>query len=249
MKNYIYLFIFFFTSCSHSSNLLIHIPEASGICYMKQSDSLFIASDEGSVYEINTEGKILRQQELGKFDLEGVACDEKNNRLLFAVEKSDNVLVVDAKTFTIQKEVNIKRSFDGVKVIKKDEENGLEGITIVDDTLYLSNQSTRKWPESDASVLIQIDSLEKEKASITQIVDHGYIDIAGLCYHNGYMYMVSDTDDLLIIYDLKTAKTIKEVKLESYDQEGIAFDNKGFVYITDDKGSIRRYKAAQLIGD
>ena len=94
MKFYIIFFILFFTSCSHSDNTLVHIPEASGICYAKNTNSLFVANDEGKVFEISTEGKILRKKQLGKYDLEGVTCDEKKGKLYFAVEGDDNILIV-----------------------------------------------------------------------------------------------------------------------------------------------------------
>lgn len=243
MKFYTLFLIFFFTSCSHGDDVLVHIPEASGICYAKNTNSLFVANDEGKVFEISTEGKILREKRLGNYDLEGVACDSKKGKLYFSVEGDDNVLIVNQKTLNIQKEVKIKRDFKKVKVLKKDKKNGLEGITITPNGIYLSNQSTKKWPKSDPSVLIKLNSLKKKKVAIKGIVDHGYKDIAGLSYHNGYLYMVSDSENLLIKYDLKNKKTISTKELSDFAQEGVTFDDDGYIYFADDNGRILKYKS------
>ncbi len=66
---------------------IANIPEASGICYSKTSDTLFVVNDEGRVYEITTKGKILREKRIGKYDLEAIDIDEKNSLLLLANEK------------------------------------------------------------------------------------------------------------------------------------------------------------------
>jgi uncharacterized protein YjiK len=231
-----------FTSCSHSDNTLVHIPEASGICYAKNTNTLFVANDEGKVFEISTDGKILRKKRLGRYDLEGVACDSQKGKLYFAVEKSDNILIVNQKNLKVQKEIDIKRVYKKVAVLRKDKKNGIEGIAITPDGIYVSNQSTKRYPKPDSSVLVKIDSLKKKKVAIKDIVDHGYIDIAGLCFHNGYLYMVSDTDDLLIKYDLKNKKTVAKKKLSSFAQEGVAFDDSSNIYIADDNGRIMKYR-------
>jgi uncharacterized protein YjiK len=242
MKFYTLFLILFFTSCSHSDNVLVHILEASGICYAKNTNTLFVANDEGKVFEINTNGKILREKRLGNYDLEGVACDSKKGKLYFAVEGDDNILIVNQKNLIVQKEIKIKRKFKKVKVLKKDKKNGLEGIAITPNGIYLSNQSTKKWPKPDSSVLIKIDTLKKKKVAIKDIVNHGYIDIAGLSFHDGYLYMVSDSKNLLIKYDLKAKKTITTKKLQDFAQEGVTFDDYGNIYFADDNGRVLKYK-------
>ena len=238
MKFYTLFLILFFTSCSHSDNLLVHIPEASGICYEKKTNSLFVANDEGTVYEIDTAGKILRKKRLGKYDLEGVACDSDKGKLYFAVEKKDNVLVVNQKNFAIVKEIEIKRKFKKLKILKKDRKHGLEAISITPEGIYLSNQSFKKYPQEDPSVLLKIDSIDKRKTVIKKIIDHGYIDISGMSFYHNYLYMVSDTDNLLIKYDLKNQQTLSTKKLPQAAYEGVTFDDKGYIYFADDDGRI-----------
>jgi len=221
--------------------IIAKVPEASGICYSTIRDSLFIANDEGKIYEISKKGKILRDKKIGNYDLEGVACDNDKGVLLFAVEKDDAVLVVSQKRLKIKKKISIKRKFKGIKVLKKDKKHGLEAITIVDGKIFLSNQSFNKYPKEDSSVVFQIDNIKGKKAKIVKIINHGYFDIAALTYHNKMLYMISDDKNLLITYNLKENRTINKIVLPKFAQEGICFDNFGMLYIADDNGRILKF--------
>ena len=95
-------------------------------------------------------------------------------------------------------------------------------------------------------MIFKINSIDKKKAKIVKIFNHGYIDIAGMCFHNGYLYMTSDTKNLLIKYDIKKNKTIQKIKLPKSAQEGICFDDKNNIYIADDNGAIIKYKTKKL---
>jgi len=231
------------------SKTIAKIPEASGIAYVQKSNSLFVANDEGSIYELSKKGKILRKKHLGDYDLEGVTYDKRNDTLLLAVEGKESILVVNRKSLNLEKEIKIKRKFDGIKLLKKSEKTGLEAIAIdTNGNIYLSNQSKityKKKLTKNASVVFKINSTDKKKAKITKVFNHGYIDIAGLTFHDGYLYMVSDTKNLLIKYDIQDNKTIKKIKLKKFAQEGISFDEK-YVYIADDNGRILRYKKDKL---
>ena len=58
--------------------------------------------------------------------------------------------------------------------------------------------------------------------------------------------MVSDKEDLLVKYDIKKHKKVQKVKLGKGAWEGIAIDDKGFVYLTDDNGRVVKYKKKSL---
>lgn len=233
---------------------LAKIPEASGICFIEKTKRLIVVNDEGWIYELNLKGKIKEKKYLGKYDLEGITYDKKNDKLLVAVEGDESILVLDRKSLTIEKEVKIKRKFDGVELLKKSKKAGLEAIAIDENgDIYLSNQSKKTYDnklKENASVVFKIDSLDKKegkKAKIVEVYNHGYIDIAGLTFHDGYLYMTSDKKNLLIKYDLKKNKTIKKIKLPKSAQEGICFDDDGNIYIADDNGAVLRYKVKKLL--
>ena len=231
----------------NANNIIAKVPEASGICYSKSSNTLFVANDEGSVFELSLDGKILRKKKLGKYDLEGVACDDKNSNLLFAVEVDESVLVVDKKSFTVKKEIKIKRTYKNKMVLKKDKEYGIEAITIVNKEIYISNQSYKKYPNKDASIVFKISKLRKNKKSkIEDIIAHNFVDVAGLSYYKGFLYMLSDKKNLLIKYDIKKDKVIKKIKLDKFAGEGVTFDDNRNIYFADDEGSVLKYKMSEL---
>jgi len=225
-------------------NVIAKIPEASGICYSKSRNSLFVVNDEGKIYEINKQGKILKKKNLGDYDLEGVACD--NESLFVVVEGDDSLLKVSQKSLKIKKKISIKRKFNGIRILQKDKEHGLEAITIENGNILISNQSYNRYPKKDSSVVFQINNTKKKKAKIIKVFDHGYFDIAALTYHNNQLYMISDKKNLLIVYDIVKNKTLKKIKLPKFAQEGICFDNEEMLYIADDNGRILKFNAKKL---
>jgi uncharacterized protein YjiK len=238
------LFVLFFAL---SSNLLhaktiAKIPEASGICYIKESKELIVVNNDGWIYRLTKSGKILEKKHLGKYDFEGVAYDKKSNKLLLAVENKNSILIVEQKNFKILKEVPINKFYKKQKIFKNSHKDGIEDIAVHDGDIYLSKQSYNKKD----SIIFKIDTLENNEAKIVKIYKHGYVDIAGLCFYNDFLYMTSDEKNLLIKYDLKKNKTIQKIKLPESAQEGIYFDGENNVYIADDNGRILRYKTKKL---
>ncbi len=239
MKYYLLTFIFLlFTACSNSSGEEItKIPEASGIAYCNNSDTLVVASDEGSYYEINPQGKIVQKVKLGKYDLEGVVCEDEE--FVFAIENK-GILLVNRKTGK-KKKIHIDTSYLGKKRKLFDKKDGVEGIAKVDNTVYLAKQSKKKKKS-----FIAVVRLTPYPGRIIDIVEHHIADTSGLSYHNGYLYMVSDKKDLLLKYDLEKKKIVQKVKLKKGAWEGIAFDNKGYVYLADDDGRVVKYEMNSL---
>ena len=217
--------------------VIAEIPEASGIGYCRNSDTLIVANDEGSYYEISPEGKILEKNKLGNYDLEGVVCED--NQMLFAVENK-GILIVERKRGQ-DKNVILHTNFSGKKVTLFNKKAGIEGIAKHGDRIYLSKQSKKK-KDAFIAVLDQTTS----PFSIIDVLEHGIADTSGLCYHEGYLYMVSDRKDLLVKYDLEQRKKVNKVKLPKGAWEGIAFDNHGFVYLADDEGRVLKYKKKNL---
>ncbi len=229
-----------FSGC-FADPVIANIPEASGICYAQKSDSLFVANDEGTLYQIDRNGKILKKRRLGHYDLEGVACGKDGKELFLLDEESNSIIVLNQKTLKIKRIIGVKKKYRDIKIFKSGK-HGIEGITIDGSDIYLSNQSSKKWPKNYASVIAKLKSKNKKKLAIDSIIDHGFIDVAGLDIYKGSLYMVSDKQDLLIKYSLKQDKVLWSKKLPTFAQEGIAFDNKGFVYFADDDGAVLKYK-------
>ena len=219
-------------SSAKSSYQIASIPEASGISYCSDNDRLIVANDEGWYYVMKPNGKIVSKKRLGDYDLEGVVCEK--DRMVFAVEDR-GLLIVDRDTQKI-KEIDMESLYRGKKLSIFDKKSGIEGIVKVGDLYYLAKQSKKK---KDSFIVVV--KLDRYHTKIVDVIKHKIVDTAGLEYHNGSLYMVSDKKDQMIRYDIKKEKIICKMKLEKFAQEGITFDQSGSVYMADDDGAVFRY--------
>ena len=237
---YIFLSLFVFVSLSCSkdtSHRIAKIPEASGIDYCKDSDTLVVANDEGRYYEIDREGTILNKKKMGKYDLEGVVCT--NKKFIFTIEDK-GLLFVNRKNGK-KKKVTLDTTYHNKELLLFDKKNGAEGIAKNGDTLYIAKQAKKKHDS-----FIAVVHYDRYHQKVINLIKPKIPDIAGLTIYDGYLYMVSDKKDLLIQYDLDKKSITYKVKLPKAAQEGIAFDGKGFVYITDDDGYVLKYSEKDL---
>ncbi|HQR74634.1 MAG TPA: SdiA-regulated domain-containing protein [Sulfurovum sp.] len=221
--------ILLFGCSERSGQTLVKIPEASGIDYCSDSDTLIVANDEGRYYEIDKQGKILHQTTVGQYDLEGVVCEKES--LLFAVENK-GLLRVDRKTGKSE-EVKIAQKYQGKSLGIFAKKAGVEGIAKAGDTLYLAKQSKKKKDSFIAVVELTVGT-----SAVVDVIEHHLADTAGLTLHEGYLYMVSDKEDVLMVYHIRKKKMVQKVKLGEGAWEGVAFDNKGDVYLADDDGRV-----------
>jgi len=208
------------------------IPEASGISYCDNTDTLMVANDEGWYSEITPSGKIISQYKLGNYDLEGVFCED--NIITFAVEDGA-LLQVDRKSME-KKLLKVKSS-----EVKLNRPMGIEGITKIGDLYYLAIQAKKK---KDSNLLVV--KAGANYAKVIKIINHRVKDSSALEYKNKQLYIVSDDKDKLYIYDLKTETIKKKIKLPKFAQEGIAFGKNNDVFFADDNGAVMKYTLKEL---
>ena len=239
MKYYVWLlFALLVSACgAPEGKVIAKIPEASGISHCISDDTLVVANDEGTYYKINRKGKILQQTMLGNYDLEGVICEE--SQMIFALENR-GLLIVDTQTGE-KREISLDTIYHGKKLPLFNKKSGIEGIAKVGNRVYLAKQSKKKKKS-----FIAVVRLMPYPSRIIDVIEHHVADTAGLTFYDGYLYMVSDKEDLLIKYDLQKKKIVQKVKLEKGAWEGIAFDTEGNVYLADDDGRIVKYKKKRL---
>ncbi len=236
------------------------IAEASGICYSADNDALFVVSDKGIVYKLDMQGKILDQHTHKsaagkKYDYEGVACDDANGNVIVAVEGKDNLHTIEQSNLSSllknsagKPTGDIVRPADNTLFKDAKGKTGIEGITINDGSVYVSNQSLNKYPEQDSSFVFTVDDSFADAPNIDRVIDHKQLDIVGLSFHNSLMYMLSATNHKLIAFDIDEEKVVSTKDLPAgIDAEGVAFDNAGNIYFADDKkGKVYKYKASDF---
>ncbi|HSR73391.1 MAG TPA: SdiA-regulated domain-containing protein [Sulfurovum sp.] len=239
MRHFLWItFVCLVSACADPGGKTIaKIPEASGISYCSHNDTLIVVNDEGTYYRLTLKGKILEKKKLGKYDLEGVVCE--GDKMLFAIENK-GLLMVDSKTGESQ-EVLLNNIYHGRKISLFDKKSGVEGIAKTGNRLYLAKQSDKKKKS-----FIAVLNMTPYTSQVIDVIEHHVADTAGLAYHQGYLYMVSDKEDLLIKYDLQKKQIVQKIRLDKGAWEGITFDSKGNVYLADDDGRVVRYKKKKL---
>ncbi len=212
-------------------HIIASIPEASGISYCNNSDTLVVANDEGYFYEIGTNGTVMYKHNIGKYDLEGVVCEDNN--FVFALESGGLVRV--------DRESHSKQYIHVEGLGKFGKKRGIEGITKMGDKYILSLQTLSK---KDAKLFVV--ELDDNKAKVVDEIYHEIEDSSGLEMKNGILYIVSDTKNSLYLYSMAEKRILSTLKLPKFNQEGIALDNNDNIYFADDKGYVRKYKIDEL---
>ena len=233
----------------------IDLNEPSGIVLHPSRGTLFVVGDNGDICEIRRDGTLVKEKHLAKADFEGITCDPSTGLLYIAVEGDEKIIEVDPEDFAIAREWPIARTFQG-KALLKAGDSGLEGIAFAPDpghphggTFYVVNQGFDLAATEDISAIFEVEvplrsSAPKDPtAKIVKYFAIGIIDLAGLWYD-------SATDRLLVVSDAtnaffevaRTGAILKSYAFPGANQEGIALDPEGFLYIAQDSGGIIKIK-------
>lgn len=229
---------------SYATVETINLGMLSGIVFHPRRQTLFAVSDNGHVIEFKPDGTLIQQELIRKeADFEGVTCHPLTGLLYVAVEGDEVILEVNPEGLQVLRDIPIDRVSDG-SVLLDPRGNGVEGITFVPDgsgamggTFYLVNQS-KELEGKDPSIVFEIEiagSPSEPKATIVRYFSLGITDLSGLDYDPSArrLFVISDSNDLLI--ETSLSGQISHVHaLPGVQQEGIAIDQDGFVYIAQD---------------
>lgn len=230
----------------------INFTEPSGICFHPARKTLFVVSDEGEICEIQTNGTPVFQMVIPG-DLEGVAVNPQTGLLYLVIEGDDIILEFDPEKKEVLRSFPLNRTFHGnPNYVEKQTEtydNGIESIAFVPNekhpeggTFYIGNQ----WdPPCVMEVLIPIRSSHEKmaEAHILRVLPLKIDDPAALLYDpkTGLLNVVDDADNILVEITLE-GKIVREYAFLGDEQEGIARDDEGYLYIAQDKGGILKVK-------
>lgn len=223
-------------------------PEPSGICFHPTRKTLFVVSDEGEIAEIEKDGTpVFRLKIPG--DLEGVTVNPKSGLLYLVMEGDDVILEFDPDKREITRSFPLNRAYRGdpdyIERRTEGFDNGIESIAFVEDakhpeggTFYIGNQ----WdPPCVMQVLIPLESIPEKtaEAKILRVLPLKINDPAALYYdpQTGLLNVVDDADNILVEVTLN-GRIVREYAFLGDEQEGIARDDEGYLYIAQDLGKI-----------
>lgn len=233
----------------------VNFSEPSGIVFHPGRGTLFIVGDEGDVCEIQTDGTLVKQKRILDADFEGITCNPLSGLLYIVIEGEEKIIEFDPKSFRVLREFSINRVFQGAVVLKPGG-HGIEAIAFVPDsnhpeggTFYITNQCLDLSNKEDPSAIFELEvplRSSSHRGNIAKIVKYlpfKTIDLSALHYDekSGHLYVMSDVTNTL--FEITTeGKILKAYAFPGDNQEGIAVDTKGFLYIAQDSGGIIKIK-------
>jgi len=233
----------------------VNFNEPSGIVFHPGRETLFVVGDEGDVCEIQRDGTLVKQKRILDADFEGITCDPLTGLLYIVIEGEEKIIEVDPKDFRVLRKFSIDRTFHGAVVLKPGG-HGIEGIAFVPDsnhpeggTFYVTNQCLDPDDQEDPSAIFELEVPLRSSSNggnIARIVKYfpfGVIDLSALHYDekSGHLYIISDATNTF--FEITTeGKILKAYAFPGDNQEGIAVDTKGFLYIAQDSGGIIKVK-------
>ncbi len=223
------------------------IPEPSGIVWHPSRKTLFAVSDNGGLFEMNRDGRILATHDVPG-DLEGITVDPASGILYIAVEGEDVVLEAEPDGGRVLRRFPIDRAFAGDPEFLKKEthhyDNGIESIAFVPDaknpeggTFYAGNQDD---PPCIVELSVPLRSAPGGgPARILRVLPFKPQDPSALFFDPAtrHLWQVSDADNTISELTLD-GRLVAEYAFPGNDQEGLAFDDRGFLYIAQDSGGI-----------
>ncbi len=193
------------------------IPEPSDICYSAHSDTFFVVSDDGILFEIDQDGKIIRSVVENDADFEAVFADETN---VYAVNERHRKVEV-FNSISLKKSKTITVPFGGGR------NRGYEALTF-----NKSKNSFVLIVEKDPITLFELDV----NFVITNQIDLSKIarDIAAASYYDNFLWLLSDEDRTVFKLNPNTYEVLGKWELPLINPEGLAFDKNGNLLITCD---------------
>ena len=233
----------------------IPMRELSGTTYHPQRQTVFAVGDEGDIYEIRTDGGLIRKGLLEQTDIEGITVHPETGLLYAVVEGDEVILEIAPLNFRVTRKFRVNRNFEGRELLKKGG-MGLEAIAFIPNafhpeggTFWVGNQSFSLKQGKEPSVICKVivpllsstasSDVDKIEGQISRFFSLSIIDISGLAYdqERQCLLVMSDTTNLLQEITLD-GNVRRQYLIPGHDQEGIVIDKMGFMYIVQENGEI-----------
>jgi len=234
--------------------------EPSGIVFHPVRKTLFVVGDEGDLCEMKTDGTMLRKEHYPsssvRMDFEGITVNPATGLLYVAIEGAESILEIDPADLAVKRKFDLERTLDG-KLVMAPGGQGMEGITFMPNpklphggTFLVANQAFGLNNPNDISAVFEVEvPLADETGNppackLLRQFSLDVTDLSDLHYDaaRGLLYVISDSNNLLFETEPDGRVIAKYTDLPCADQEGIAFDDAGNMYIAQDSGGVVKIK-------
>lgn len=223
------------------------IAEPSGVAFHPSRGTLFIVGDEGDLAELRTDGTVVQQRKLDRGSLEGLTVDPSTGRLYVAFEGDDEIFEFTPDGLQALRRFTIERTFAGDTVLAPPLP-GIEGIAFRSDashphggTFFVVNQGASV--ANDRPVVLHLDVPLRTpgggRATILAVYPMTTLDLSGIVHDPGSnrLLVIIDRGDLLLELDTG-GRTRATLPLPGIDQEGIALDGAGRLFVAEESGEL-----------
>ena len=231
----------FFQACNRGSNTIeetknelelisnekINVSEASGLAINIAGSNLYTVSDNtGNIYELATDGTVLKEYIYNGDDVEGISM-VSNNKVLLVEERTKEVVEYDLS----------KKNYKKHKVIysNNDSNSGLEGIAfnLNDNTTFILNEKNPGLLMRLRTDFSIIESYSLDFAS----------DYSGIFYDKelNILWILSEQSKTINKCSLKGV-LIKSYAIDVIKAEGIAVTNNTIYIVSDSNSTLYKFK-------
>jgi uncharacterized protein YjiK len=223
-KKYIFILYLVFASLRISAQeklkpldvILLKIKEPSDICISPDGANFFLVSDNGQLVETDLGGKIKRSIKANLVDAEGVCAVE--DKIYVADEFTRSIHVFSIKEWKFLYEVPVH--YSGAR------NRGFEAITF-----HAENNEFYLFSESRPLIMFTLNENLNLKKQIELDLDG---DVSAACFHRGKLWLLSDEESSVYLYDLESHTATKKFRLPVLNPEGITFLPDGKLLIVSD---------------
>ncbi|MBK5255164.1 MAG: SdiA-regulated domain-containing protein [Vicinamibacteria bacterium] len=229
----------------------VGVREPSGIVFAPGRGTFFVVGDEGSLVEISKEGALVAQFPVGG-NLEDVAFHSPSGRLVLLSEKKGELIVFDPATG----KQTAKFKLDDAALLGEDgvdKNQGFEGLAFRKEAgrpgggvFYLVHQRAPA-----VLIILAFDPLAASgrigaEALVSRITMGGRADLTAVTYDSALdrLFVVADSKDRVAMLTL-SGQEEAEIVLPGVQQEGVAFDPAGNLWIADDRAGLLVFRGAR----
>jgi uncharacterized protein YjiK len=226
------------------------LREASGIAWHPGQARFFAVGDRGTLAEIDASGRLLGRHRV-RGNLEDVAVHLPSGRLVLLAEKKGELVVWDPQTAS----ETGRFPLDVAGVLGKepaDRNQGFEGLAFRDDpeqpgggTFYIVHQ---RKPARLVALTFDPTGGQRTIGAADVVARYAlkpYEDLTAVTWSEplGRLLVIAESDDRLLL--VSPAGTITGTwPLPGAQQEGLAFDPQGTLWIADDQKGLFRIPGA-----
>lgn len=205
------------------------VGEPSDLGFSPDGKTMFIASDQGFLYETDLVGNVIRQADYDIIDCEGIFVDDKY--VYVAEETTRKIKLFDIKTLKLERTVYLP--YSGAR------NKGYEGLTF--------NKTRNRFAIVTEKDPIYIFELDLDLRVVNEIdVSQMARDISSISYHDNFIWMLSDEDRTVFKVNPNTYEVIAKWIVPIPNPEGLAFDPNGNMLIqSDDLNALYFFKTPQ----